>query len=261
MSKLDRDLEALSAYMDGELPAKEREQIETRLEIDQDLRAWHEELKQTRLLLRNTPALRAPRNFYLTPSMVGQKEKSWRAFPVLRFASAFAALLLVLLFLGDYFVIPKPVSAPSRALLMADSAQEVLEQPLMEAESIESLPPAAPAEEPADKSYMEGEVAPEAADSNISSSMESPLELEKVSPTSQPAPVEETEEMLGGISRAEGEPEQMLESQESINEIDEEFQPGFDFQAAVRMTEIGLLVIALSTGLAALYYYRKGLSL
>lgn len=261
MSKSDRNLEALSAYLDGELPADERKQLEMQLEVDQDLQNWYEQLKRTRSMLRSTPALRAPRNYFLTPLMVGQKEKPRRAFPVLRFASAFAALLLALLFIGDMFVIPKPILAPSRAVQLADTVQEELIQPMLEAESFDSEPPAAPAEQLPPEFTMEGEAAAEAADENISSSMDSSPILEKVLPTQIPVPVEEAEEMLGGIAELEVESGQDLESREPADLNGEQIQQRFDIQSTIRVTEIGLLIIAISTGITAFYLYRKNQSL
>ena len=257
MSNFEKDLETLSAYLDGELTAKERERVERLLEVDQDLQSWYEKLKRTRSVLRSTPALRAPRNFFLTPEMVGQTVKPSRAFPILRFASAFAALLLVLLFVGDLFVIPKPALAPSRAIQFAEIVQEEMVQPVMEAEILASQPAAAPAEPLALESQIEGEAAAEAADENISSSMDSAPVTEKLMPTQLPAPVEEAEEMLGGAAEPPVESDQVLESRAPSELIEEESQQGFDFQSIIRITEFSLLFLAVTTGIAAFYFYRK----
>lgn len=261
MSKLERDLEALSAYLDGELTENERERVERLLEVDQDLQNWYEQLMRTRSVLRSTPQLRAPRNYFLTPEMVGQKEKRSRAFPFFRFASAFAALLLVVLFLGDLFVIPKPVLAPSRAIQMAEAVQLEMEQPEMETEIFADQPAAAPAEPLAEEFRMEGEAATEAAteaaDENISSSMDSAQTMEKALPTQLPAPVVEAEEMLGVAAEPEVEADQFVESIAPPELIEQEPQQGFDFQSIIRITEFGLLFITITTGVAAFYLYRK----
>ena len=260
MSKLERDLEALSAYLDGELTENERERIERLLEVDQDLQNWHEQLLRTRSVLRSTPQLRAPRNYFLIPEMVGQKEKRSRAFPFFRFASAFAALLLVLLFLGDLFVIPKPVLAPSRAIQLAEAVQMDMEQPEMETEIFASQPAAAPAEPLAEEFQMEGEAAAEAADENISSSMDSASTMEKALPTQFPAPVEEAEPMLGGATEPEFEADQVLESRAPKEHIEEESQQRLDFQSIIRIAEFGLLFIVITTGIAAFYLYLRSRS-
>ena len=116
-----RDLKALSAYLDGELNAKERQHLETRLEQRPELRANLEELRSTRAVLRNAPVLRAPRNFTLTPQMAGMRTGG-RApagpYPLLRLTSALAAIFLVLAVVGEWY-------ASSLGPLVMPVAQEV----------------------------------------------------------------------------------------------------------------------------------------
>ena len=59
----DRDWEAISAYLDGELNPKERARLDARLQANADLRAALEDLRRTRTVLRSQPRLHAPRNF------------------------------------------------------------------------------------------------------------------------------------------------------------------------------------------------------
>lgn len=98
----DRDFEQLSAYMDGQLAPAEQHRLEERLRARPDLQEALEDLRRTRALLRSAPRRRAPRNFTLTPEMVGEQAVRRRKggffnnlFPTLSFASAMAALLLV----------------------------------------------------------------------------------------------------------------------------------------------------------------------
>lgn len=74
----DRDLELLSAYMDGALPPSAREKLEARLAHDAALRAALDDLTANRLLLRQAPRLKAPRSFALDPALVGQRYPWWR---------------------------------------------------------------------------------------------------------------------------------------------------------------------------------------
>ncbi|MEW6716017.1 MAG: hypothetical protein AB1345_00710 [Chloroflexota bacterium] len=96
-----RDWETLSAYLDGHLKPWQRRNIEARLERDTTLRERLEEMRRTRAELRSLPVVRAPRNFTLTPQMVGMRPYS-RAYPVLRLASALASVLFVLFVAGDF---------------------------------------------------------------------------------------------------------------------------------------------------------------
>lgn len=89
-----RDLELLSAYLDGQLKPSESAHLETRLNSDPQLASVLTDLRATRNLLRKLPARKAPRNFTLTRKMVGQNPPLPRAYPWFRFASALATLLL-----------------------------------------------------------------------------------------------------------------------------------------------------------------------
>ena len=62
-----RDVQQLSAYLDGQLKPSEAARLESRLQSEPGLASIFEELRQTRSLLRQLPQRRAPRNFTLTP--------------------------------------------------------------------------------------------------------------------------------------------------------------------------------------------------
>jgi anti-sigma factor RsiW len=112
-----RDWEYLSAYLDRQLKPKEIVSLEARLSADPVLSAALGEIQRTRDALRSLPRLRAPRNFTLTPQMVGQRSK-WRPrpaghmAPVLGFASALATFVLVLVIVGDLLGILSPAVKP-----------------------------------------------------------------------------------------------------------------------------------------------------
>lgn len=258
MNDSERYLEALSAFLDGELTGNDRERIEKLLQEDENLQNWHEELNRTRRVLRSTPALRAPRNYMLTPDMVGQKDKANRAFPILRFASAFAALLLVLLFLGDLFVIPRPLLAPARSVQNAESIQLDEEAAVAEAEAFSVQPPDAPAELLMEAAPMEGEPAAEAEyDENISSSMDSAPTLEKSLPTPSPFPVEEAEDILAGTAGTLVVGESEIEPESSSGFLEDESRSTVELRSYIRFAEFTLLIVALSSGIAAYYFFRR----
>ncbi len=104
-----REWEALSAYLDGQLAAKERTRLESQLNQTPELRSALEDLRRTRSILRSQPKVRAPRNFTLTPDMVGLKARPARhapAYPFFRLASALAAFLFLLVLVGDLTSLP-----------------------------------------------------------------------------------------------------------------------------------------------------------
>ena len=90
-----RDIEALSAYLDGQISPSERTRLEKRIQSNQALATALQELRQTRALLRRTPQRRAPRNFTLTPRMAGVRPPVPRLVPVFSWASAVAILLFI----------------------------------------------------------------------------------------------------------------------------------------------------------------------
>ena len=91
-----RDVEQLSAYLDGQLSPSDSARLKERLPSEPGLAATLESLRESRSLLRRLPHRRAPRNFLLTPKMVGQKPPLPRSYPVFRFATALATLLFAL---------------------------------------------------------------------------------------------------------------------------------------------------------------------
>jgi anti-sigma factor RsiW len=88
-----RDIEQLSAFLDGQLSQAQKTRLEARIKSDPALAAMLEELRQARTLLRHMPGRRAPRNFTLTPRMAGIRPPVPRAVPVLSWSSAIAMML------------------------------------------------------------------------------------------------------------------------------------------------------------------------
>ena len=89
-----RDLELLSSYLDGQLSPADASRLEARLLVEPDLRSVLRDLRSARSMLRQLPMRKAPRNFRLTPKMVGKNPPLPRAYPVFRFTSALATFLL-----------------------------------------------------------------------------------------------------------------------------------------------------------------------
>ena len=88
-----RDIEILSAYLDGELKPSELAKVEARLKSDPELESEMKSMRATRTLLRKLPSRKAPRNFTLTRKMVGQNPPLPRSYPIFRFAATVATLL------------------------------------------------------------------------------------------------------------------------------------------------------------------------
>ena len=63
-----RDVEKLSAYLDGQLKPSEIARLESRIQTDPQLASALKDLRQARGILRQLPQRRAPRNFLSRPS-------------------------------------------------------------------------------------------------------------------------------------------------------------------------------------------------
>ncbi|MDP2994328.1 MAG: hypothetical protein Q8N46_04310, partial [Anaerolineales bacterium] len=90
-----RDVEQLSASLDGQLSQAEKTRLEARIQLDPALAATLADLRQARAILRRTPKRRLPRNFTLTSKMAGIRPPVPRLVPAFSWASAVAMLLFV----------------------------------------------------------------------------------------------------------------------------------------------------------------------
>ncbi len=98
-----RDLEQLSAYLDGALSPRELAELKPRLEAERELADTFKELQRTRAALRRAPQRRVPRSFTLTHQMLGSRRLSiFSGWTSLNFASAVATLLLAFALIGDF---------------------------------------------------------------------------------------------------------------------------------------------------------------
>ncbi len=93
-----RDLELLSAYLDGQLTPSDSARLESRINSEWELASALDDLRAARTLLRKLPKRRAPRNFTLTRKIVGQNPPLPRAYPAFRFATVVATLLFFFTF-------------------------------------------------------------------------------------------------------------------------------------------------------------------
>ena len=163
-----RDLELLSAYLDGELKPSDSTRLEARLKTDPELASVLNDLHATRTLLRQLPARKAPRNFTLTRKMVGLNPPLPRTYPIFRFATAVATLLFFFSFAANA-VAPQFSQLANFGRGGGNGSEEVqsfaAEAPAEEpaaAPALEAPPPAAPAPaEPAATALVE--VAPTAS--------------------------------------------------------------------------------------------------
>ncbi|QRN82997.1 hypothetical protein JR338_11360 [Chloroflexota bacterium] len=99
-----KELEQLSAYLDGQLDETEQRQIESRLASEPELQEMYEGLRNTKLLFSRLRRVRAPRSFTLTPDMVKVRKQKQPFFSSVRWATSLAAILLVVMFGAEYIL-------------------------------------------------------------------------------------------------------------------------------------------------------------
>lgn len=230
-----RDWDALSAYLDGQLSDREHARLETRLKTDPELQTALEELRQTRGLLHNLPKLRVPRNYTLTPEMVGLKRDIPRLVPILRYVSVLAMILLAFVAIGDFMTPAAPGSAP-----VMETAFDIYAPPAASERAVEmeEQAEAYPAGELASEAPAAEAITEEAEGESRAPVMKAQVSTPTVSPTSIAAVP---------YPAAEGD----LGSPESVS------SDNLARESVFRIFEIGLAIIAIGAGIAA-FVLRRG---
>jgi hypothetical protein len=195
-----RDLELLSSYLDGQLKPSDSARLETRLSTDPDLRTVLDDLRAARGLLRRLPQRKAPRNFTLTPRMVGKNPPLPRTYPAFKFVTALATMLLFFA-LGANYLAPQLASqSPAFGMggggapevFSAEEAPAATEAPALEAPAAEPpaelVPLPTPTVAPAQDNARTAE-APSEKDGLVGQSADRFLVPNAVPPAEVPQPV------------------------------------------------------------------------
>ena len=127
-SEEQRQQEALSAYLDGELASDEIALVEKELASDGDLRNELAEMQNWKSEMRSLPTRRVPRNFTLDPALYGrpQRRPFARAYPVLRTATAVTAFLFVIALAINLYrggLVENLAPQPEAAAVMSSAAE------------------------------------------------------------------------------------------------------------------------------------------
>lgn len=123
--------EQLNAYVSDGLSAREREQFETLLAADADLRAEVEALRQLRQQMRQMPRRRVPRSFTLDPALYSKPKRQplLQYEPVMRVATVMTAVFLIIAVGAEFLTFgtaAEMVSEPQAAesVAMDDAAMD-----------------------------------------------------------------------------------------------------------------------------------------
>ncbi len=127
-SKHNQIIDLLSAYIDNQLSSAERAEVDSHLEGCAVCRRELETLHWTVSLLRAVPQRRVPRSFTIpVPARAPERPHllslRW-SYGFLRAATAFAALLLVLVVASDLVIRTSTFPAPAPAALLAPGAEK-----------------------------------------------------------------------------------------------------------------------------------------
>ena len=93
-----RNIINLSLYLDGDLSPSKKVKVEEEINKDQQSQEILNLMQQVKFLLKSTPKRKIPKNFLLTPEMVGMKPPVPHSVPIFRMASVAAALVFVFSF-------------------------------------------------------------------------------------------------------------------------------------------------------------------
>ena len=279
-----RDWEALSAYLDDQLKAKDRVRLESRLNENPELRSALEELRRTRAVLRSQPPLRAPRNFTLTAEMAGLRtgarpggrQPLHGSYPVLRLASVLATIFFIVMTVGELAVrtiAPAPLTvavSQDQPLAVpfgmgggsgggsgeeAPPAPAAIEAPVMEA-SAATEAPVMKASAPTESAGMQ-EQALSAMASEVPDQMA--VVVTPLAPLGTPTPMQAAELLAPSAPEAE-EAAQPLQNVAPSQPGVSETAPASGWLSGLpllRILQILLAVLAIGAGLAALYLRRS----
>jgi len=235
-----RDIELLSAYLDGELKPSDSTRLETRLKTDPELASVLNDLRATRTLLRKLPSRKAPRNFTLTRKMAGQNPPLPRTYPIFRLATVVATLLFFFSF-GLNFMGSQLASQPPGFGMGGGGGGEAESYAVQEAPAMEEPAAAAPmAPAPAEPAM------PAPTESNAEEPLVSAApQATEVSPSEDSARIVETP-----VSKTtEGENATGQEQSPAQEDMLREDQVPSQHQLVSSAWQIGLLVIAVISAL------------
>ncbi len=265
----DRDLELLSAYIDGELDDRSRADLERRLAGDAPLRDALADLRATVALVRELPRLKAPRSFALDPAVHKRRAPWWKRLfatgTVLQLSGALGAAASVVLIVAalllnapgteeERALPPTPESQPTQVGFAPEPTGPPDTELRLQATATQAMPTASPPpvadmalEEDDGMAAFGGEVAGDAAGS-------APPAAEMAPPpgTIETFDAAPAEPLAAGQSQpaSEGEGAAQETAANSIPSDAEEAAPLFQAEQAEQPAPAATTIIAMPTGTA-----------
>jgi len=289
----NKELELLSAYLDGQLPEAQLRKVRQRLGEDAAFRAAYQDLKMTRLALRSAPQFKRRRSFTLTPEMVAKPAGRFSLAAASRLVAVVAAVLLVAVLAGDVFLVQRGVGMSAAmenyaAELSADdsldvemlspedaagggAAPEAMEQaveeemPAAEADMAEAAPEEPAVDTGADNSAADEDTGEAETEEGWTSSSALPTptlspEATSAAELAPPPPAEEPEEPKVGAgdegAPTDGEIMRSVAPEEEEEQVYAVEEPEAETPWLL-IVELGLLGVALISGVVAVITRRR----
>ena len=272
-----KDLEKLSAYLDGQLNPNELVDLQNRLSQDNLLRDELIQMRRTRAVIQSLPRRKAPRNFTISKDMVLAVRPS-ASQPIFGFVSAVAILLLLVILVSDFLFIPDYIGMFSISKAPASGGESISAVTASDNESL-VFPTSVPtisveaeteklAKEPVGGG-AESSIQPqdELVETPLALNMESPSSAADEMPTQEglrmfavegtptlESPVVEEkaslQEPTEGVPQLEEAIEPALKSSApTMVEAEQQIESGLWIQLLIWMAEVFMLLVALGSGL------------
>lgn len=237
------DIELLSAYIDNEATPEEVRQVERHLQSCQACSDELASLKWAVNLLREIPPIPVPRSFAIRQVDI-EPEPARRRFVLpdwlfnsLQWATVATAILTILVFAADLFIVAQPATAPAPGVL------QIAEESAPEAAMPEVEKEAAPVAEPTVETRRNESVEPASGPSEVPAMPPQPPVPEDAAPQAQalsqpPADQAETETMAEAVPEASAQSEtaKQLAEEPSAREPTLASKPVNQTQSALRPT-------------------------
>jgi hypothetical protein len=225
----ERRQELLTAYLDGALTSKQRQQVESDLAQDEGLAAELDEMRLLQQEMRQLPQRRVRRNFTLDPALYGRprREPLVQAYPALRTATVMAAFLFIFVLAANIFLAGGVgmMSSAEPAAVEAVRSDEVIAEAVVEEEG-EAVLMATPMAEPTEAAMIEAAPMEEVAEAPMVESAEAPMEEAAEAPMEEPAEAPLAEEADGTFDQGGFEAESAVPMEEAaVQEMPEAESP------------------------------------
>jgi anti-sigma factor RsiW len=121
-----KDWQLLSDYVDEQLSARQKVELEQRIQVNSELRQGLEDMRRTRAILRSLPRRKVPHNFTLTRAMAAEAQRHSPWVPLLSFSSILSLAVVIITVLFQLLPAALPMASQAPMVAMKAAAPEVM---------------------------------------------------------------------------------------------------------------------------------------